>query len=42
MPWSGKELHCLTLQPNHDPVIRETEVTLVSEWGGEKNEITPF
>jgi len=32
--WSGKELHCLTLQLDYEPIIRETEVTSVSEGGG--------
>lgn len=40
MSWTGKQSHCLTLQPDCKPIIRETEITLVPEQGQKKNEIT--
>lgn len=35
----GKELHCLTLQLDYDPIITQTKATLVSEW---RRKITSF
>lgn len=33
MSWSGKQSHCLTLQSDCKPIIRETEITVVPEKG---------